>query len=76
MAIPTSPSTLRTPRTQALKMGTDPRGFEGQIPYDAHAGIPMGVTGAGQSYQSAGPFVGGPGGAINTATPFANLKSK
>lgn len=70
MAIPTSPSTLRTPRTQALKMGTDPRGFADQIPYDAHAGIPMGVTGAGQSYKSAGPFVSAEGSPINTPKPF------
>lgn len=76
MAMPTSPSTLRTPRTQALKMGTDPRGFEGQIPYDAHAGIPASAPSAGQSYQSAGPFVGGGSGPVNTPTPFANLKTK
>ena len=76
MSIPTSPGSLRSPRTQALKMGTDPRGFEGQMPYDAHAGIPMGTPSAGQKYQSAGPFLSESGGPINTPTPFANLKSK
>jgi hypothetical protein len=34
----------RTPRTQAMKMGTEAKGFEGGIPYDAMGGVPSSVA--------------------------------
>lgn len=34
----------RTPRTQAVKMGTQSSGFEGGLPYDAMGGIPASVA--------------------------------
>lgn len=34
----------RTPRTQAIKMGTESKGFEGAMPYDSMAGVPAGVA--------------------------------
>jgi hypothetical protein len=56
-------------------MGTERSGFQGGIGYDAAAGVPMvaGVTTAGH-YVEMPPHVGGPGGAVNTPVPFANLK--
>jgi hypothetical protein len=70
---PPSPGSLRSPRKRALEIGTDKMGFQpDHIPFDTQAGVPVAM--AGGTYQSQGPFVGGPGGAINTPTPFANLK--
>lgn len=37
----------RTPRTQAMKLGTSAKGFEGALPYDAQSGIPASMA-AGQ----------------------------
>lgn len=72
---PPSPGTLRSSRKRALEIGTERSGFAGAVGYDAAAGVPMvpGVTTAGH-YVEQKPMVGGPGGSINTPTPFANLK--
>lgn len=42
----------RTPRTQAIKMGTESKGFAGELPYDAQAGVPASMTG-GRYYDNA-----------------------
>jgi hypothetical protein len=34
----------RTPRTQAMKMGTEAKGFEGAMPYHAMAGVPASLA--------------------------------
>lgn len=72
---PPSPGTLRSSRNRALEIGTTREGFQGGVGYDAAAGVPMvqGVTTSGH-YVEMPPMVGGPGGSINTPTPFANLK--
>ena len=72
---PPSPGDLRSSRKRALEIGTERAGFQGGVGYDARAGVPMvsGVTTAGH-YVEQPPMVGGPGGAINPPTPFANLK--
>jgi len=50
------PSTLRTPRTQALDIGTDPRGFDNsQENYCPTCGIP--VTGPHTHYVEQAPLV-------------------
>lgn len=69
---PPSPGTLRSSRKRALEIGTERSGFEGTIPYDATAGVPVGASTG--HYVQRPPAVGGPGGSINTPTPFANLK--
>lgn len=72
---PSSPGSLRSPRSRALEIGTNPQGFgEGPMPYHTQAGVPAAVSGG--TYQSQGPFVSESGSPINTPTPFANLKSK
>lgn len=72
---PKSPGALRSSRNRALEIGTERSGFQGGVGYDAAAGVPMvaGVTTAGH-YVEMPPHVGGPGGAVNTPVPFANLK--
>jgi len=73
MSAPTSPGSLTSPRKRALEIGTNPQGFESApLDYVPQAGVPASM--AGGLYQPQGPFVGGPGGSINTPTPFANLK--
>lgn len=65
-----SPGSLRSPRSQALGMGTVPSGFTDlSAGYDTQAGVPSNV--AGGHYQSAGPFVTTGGAPLNTPTPFA-----
>lgn len=34
----------RTPRTQAIKLGTSPKGFEGMVNYDSMAGVPASMS--------------------------------
>lgn len=53
MAAFKGPTTIRTSRSQALKMGTDPKGFNG-MGYDGIGGVPeMAGTSAGQRYNDA-----------------------
>jgi len=72
---PPSPGTLRSSRKRALEIGTDRAGFQGVASYDANAGVPVmpGVTTSGH-YVEQKPMISTAGSAINTATPFANLK--
>ncbi len=72
---PPSPGTLRSSRKRALEIGTERTGFQGVMPYDAQAGVPVmaGVTTSGH-YVEQKPMISTAGGAINTATPFSNLK--
>lgn len=42
----------RTPRTQAMKMGTKSEGFAGAMPYDSLAGVPVSMV-HGQYHDSA-----------------------
>lgn len=42
---------FRTPRTQAIKMGTSAKGFEGALEYDARSGVPSAMASA--NYQDA-----------------------
>lgn len=50
MAAFKGPVTIRTSRSQALKMGTDPKGFDG-MKYDGVGGVPeLPGTSAGQRY--------------------------
>lgn len=66
----TSPGHLRSPRKQALAMGTNSALFSDLgADYDANAGTPKSASGG--HYQSQGPFVSPSGSPINTATPFA-----
>lgn len=71
---PPSPGTLRSSRTQALKMGTAPAGFEGQIDYDTQAGVPRlpGMP-TGQA-RGIDPQVTTAGRAVGIATPFTLKK--
>lgn len=71
---PPSPGGLRSPRKQALAMGTDPAGFQGGLEYDAQAGVPVLPGMPLGTYQSLPPQISSVGGAINTPTPFTNLK--
>lgn len=65
-----SPGTLRSPRKQALAMGTSPAGFmDSGAMYDSQAGVPKDMSGG--HYQSQGPFVSTAGSPINTSIPFA-----
>jgi len=52
-----SPGTLRTPRSRALEIGTNPKGFEGGIDYDPQAGVPSGTQ--ADHYQDQKPAVSG-----------------
>lgn len=69
---PPSPGALRSSRKRALEIGTERGGFQGGVSYDARAGVPTGASTG--YYEEKPPAVGGPGGSINTPTPFANLK--
>lgn len=72
---PPSPGALRSSRKRALEIGTERSGFQGVAGYDAAAGVPMvsGVTTSGH-YVEQPPMISTKGSAINTTTPFANLK--
>lgn len=64
MAAFKGPVTIRTSRSQALKMGTDPKGFDG-VKYDAMGGVPeLPGTSAHQKYHDAAmgaaPLAGAP----------------
>ena len=64
MAAFKGPVTIRTSRSQALKMGTDPKGFDG-VKYDAMGGVPeLPGTSAHQKYRDAAmgaaPVAGAP----------------
>jgi hypothetical protein len=65
MAAFKGPVTIRTSRSQALKMGTDPKGFDG-MKYDAMGGVPeLPGTSAHQKYydvacHGAAPIAGAP----------------
>lgn len=65
----TSPGSLRSPRKQALAMGTAPGTLSEGVAYDSNAGVPSSM--AGGHYQTQGPFVTASGSPINTTTPFA-----
>lgn len=65
-----SPTSLNTPRNRALDIGTQRSGFPDVLPYDPHAGAPVGAPGVGGHYQMQGPFVSTAGAPIDTPKPF------
>lgn len=72
---PPSPGHLRSSRTQALKMGTAPSGFEGQIDYDVQAGVPRLPGFPTGVAQGIAPQINAAGaGAVPTPVPFALKK--
>jgi len=58
MAIHRGPG-MRTSRTQAIDMGTNPKGFEGGIEYCAQCGHPVGGALPHTHYDQPKPSVGG-----------------
>lgn len=69
------PTTLRSPRSRAIDVGTNPAGFSEDVAYDSQAGVPTGaeypVGGSGGTYQEQPPAVSDGGSApINQPSPF------
>ena len=67
------PTTLRSPRSRAIDIGTDPAGFSAELPYNPQAGHPTGTDypGTAGTYQEPAPHVTGGGTApVNQPDPF------
>lgn len=71
---PPSPGNLRSSRKRALEIGTQPSGFQGVMEYDAQAGVPKVPGMPTGHYVEQPPMISTAGSAINTPTPFSNLK--
>jgi hypothetical protein len=64
-----SPGTLRSPRKQALSMGTVPSLFTGEALYDSQAGVPAAM--AQGHYQDLPPQISTSTTPVDSNTPFA-----
>jgi len=67
------PTTLRSPRSRAIDVGTNSAGFSQELPYDPQSGHPTGpdYPGTGGSYQEPEPLVMDTGSSpINQPDPF------
>lgn len=63
-----SPGSLRSPRSQALSMGTTPGMFLAEAPYDCCAGVPSVM--AGGHYQDQSPQIDTNTKSLDTTVPF------
>ena len=65
----------RTLRSVAETKGTRPAGFDGEVPYDSNAGIPLTQQSAGQRYSDAADAARpAPGAGQSTATDPSPFK--
>lgn len=65
------PTTLRSPRSRALDIGTNPAGFTEELPYDVEGGHPVSSETPQGTYQGQAPAVSEGGSApINQPSPF------
>lgn len=64
-----SPGALRSPRKQALAMGTVPSLFTGEASYDSQAGVPAAMSHG--HYQDLPPQISTTTKPVDTTTPFA-----
>lgn len=55
MSAQRSPGAGKSSRNQALDIGTDPRGFPTDLPYDSHGGYPLGTPGNGGAFRDNPP---------------------
>jgi len=60
---------LRTPRTRAEELGTDPSGFNG-MNYHVPGGHPISKNNPADLYKEQEPHVGGSSEPINPTSPF------
>ena len=63
-----SPGSLRSPRKQALAMGTTPGMFLAEAPYDSQAGVPSSM--AGGHYQDLPPQINTGTKPVEALSPF------
>jgi len=61
---------MRTPRTRALEIGTDPSGFDSDVKHCPQCGHPLLPNLPHSHYDEQAENVGGEGMPVNPTTPF------